>query len=151
MLEFLLSILCVFLPFVYMKIGPGGYAYYGPTVPDIYILGGYILGKDVSWWGISFAYKFQLFFIAIYALMAWLSYKNFSSFKLVAIFQFACFILLCCFVPWIYVYQGHVQNNSDGADLTVYPHIGWVVYMGLLYLQMRIFRQLWLTQKQHGI
>ena len=60
-----LALISIVTPFVYMKIGPIGIKYYGKDVPDIYILGGYILGKDTSFWGINFAYKFQLFCILL--------------------------------------------------------------------------------------
>jgi hypothetical protein len=43
----ILAIACLFSPFIFLKIGPKGYEYYGPDVPDIYILGGFILGKDI--------------------------------------------------------------------------------------------------------
>ena len=44
-ISLVLTVLSIFVPFVYMKIGPMGYRYYGPNVPDIYIFGGYIFGK----------------------------------------------------------------------------------------------------------
>lgn len=134
-----------------MKIGPGGYAYYGPTVPDIYILGGYILGKDVSWWGINFAYKFQLVFVFIYGGLAWLSYQFHVNKRLLGILQVLRTGLLLCFVPWILFYQSHVQNNSDGADLTAYPHIGWIAYLGLAGIQVLVFKHVLLNKPQHGM
>ncbi|NBO50680.1 MAG: hypothetical protein EBU80_13395, partial [Chitinophagia bacterium] len=52
-ISLLLTVLSIFLPFVYMEIGPMGYRYYGPNVPDIYICGGYIFGKDTSFFTTS--------------------------------------------------------------------------------------------------
>ena len=43
-----LALLTLPLPFVWFEIGPLGKLYYGPSVPDIYILGATILGKDKS-------------------------------------------------------------------------------------------------------
>lgn len=151
MVELLIAILCIFLPFVYMKIGPGGYAYYGPNVPDIYIFGGYILGKDTSWWAINFAYKFQLICILLYISLGIYSYRNHSKIKLLITIQIIKLGLIICFPPWLLFYEEHVQNNSDGADLTVYPHIGWIAYIGLIYVHMRIYFQLKPINKSNGI
>jgi hypothetical protein len=151
MIELIIAVLCIFLPFVYMKIGPGGYAYYGPTVPDIYILGGYILGKDTSWWAISFAYKFQLCFIILYIVLTYVSIKRSSNSKQVIFLHIIKTGLILCFPPWLFFYEEHVQNNSDGADLTVYPHIGWIAYLGLVYIHIRIYFQLRQLKQTHGI
>lgn len=64
-----LSCIVLFLPFIHLEIGPSGYKLYGENVPDIYILGATILGKDRAFWGINFAYKFQLTVIIIYVLL----------------------------------------------------------------------------------
>jgi fumarate reductase subunit D len=130
---FLLSVLCLPAPFVFMKIGPGGYAFYGADVPDIYILGGFILGKDISWWGISFAWKFQLICLLVFtgiSLMMWRrTYTSGVSSSLNAV----RILLLLLFPLWVSLYSNGVKSNSDGADLTVYPHIGWILY-GLILL-----------------
>src|SRR6476659_7886494 len=88
--------LSLFFPFVFMKIGPEGYLNYGPHVPDIYIFGGYILGKDVSWWGINFAYKFQLALITVGILIAILCYVMRQNLKLVMVLEciLTCLLLL---------------------------------------------------------
>jgi len=149
-IECIIAFICLFLPFVYMKIGPGGYTHYGPTVPDIYIFGGYIFGKDTSWWAISFAIKFQLFFILLFLILCYWSIKKHTNSKAIVPLQILKLGLIICFPPWLFFYQEHVQNNSDGADLTVYPHIGWIAYLGLVYIHTRIYFQL-RQLKQHGI
>ena len=75
-ISLLLTVLSIFLPFVYMDIGPMGYRYYGPNVPDIYIFGGYIFGKDTSFWGINVAYKIQLGLILFIAYNQWRFLNN---------------------------------------------------------------------------
>ncbi len=109
-----LAIISLFTPFVYMKIGPKGILHYGDHVPDIYILGGYILGKDTSFWGINFAYKFQLTFILIFTGLIY----SFQKLKK-SIFIFIGLTLLICFPFWLQVYISGVKNNSDSADLTI--------------------------------
>lgn len=151
LIELLIAVLCLFLPFVYMKIGPGGFAYYGPTVPDIYILGGYILGKDTSWWAISFAYKFQLCFILLYIILTYIAFKRTSGSKQIIPLHILKTGLIICFPPWLFFYQAHVQNNSDCADLTVYPHVGWIAYLGLIYIHTRIYFQLRKIKQANGV
>jgi len=134
-----------------MKIGPSGYAHYGPSVPDIYILGGYILGKDTSWWAIGFAYKFQLSCILLYLMLSYSAIKRCANAKSGVFLQIFKLGLILCFPPWLFFYQEHVQNNSDCADLIVYPHIGWIAYLGLVYVHARIYFQLRQVKKAHGI
>ena len=114
-MSLVLTVLSIFLPFVYMKIGPMGYRYYGPDVPDIYIFGGYIFGKDTSFWGISFAYKIQLGLILLIAYNQW-RYLNAKRVKFLIINT----TILLFFPIWLETYVGGVVCNSDGADLAVY-------------------------------
>lgn len=114
-ISLLLTILSIFLPFVHMKIGPMGYRYYGPNVPDIYIFGGYIFGKDTSFWGISFAYKFQLGLILFIAYNQW-RYAKAKRVKFLIINT----TLLLFFPKWLGIYVDGVVCNSDCADLTIY-------------------------------
>ena len=139
-IQLFLGVICLFLPFVFMKIGPKGYAFYGPTVPDIYILGGYIFGKDVAFSGINFAYKFQLAIMLACIGIALFCYHNHSKIKSVFLLQVIIAIVLLLFPFWMYLYTGGVWCNSDGADLTIYPHVGWIAYVLLVYFQIRIFK-----------
>lgn len=129
----ILAVAQLFSPFVFMKIGPGGYEFYGPDVPDIYIYGGDITGKDKSWSGINFAWKFQftviLLFIAVNLLSIWRLTKEKSLIFLTSINQ----VFLVLFPLWIQIYISGVVNNSDGADLTLFYKYGWVLY-GLTFL-----------------
>jgi len=43
-----LAICILFLPISWGHVGEQGYVNYGPDVPDVYILGCYILGKDTQ-------------------------------------------------------------------------------------------------------
>ena len=116
-ISLVLTLISIFIPFVYMKIGPMGYRYYGPNVPDIYIFGGYIFGKDTSFWGINVAYKIQLGSILLIAYNQ-LRYLRTKSIKFIIINS--SFLLF--FPIWLEAYVGGVVCNGDGADLTVYWH-----------------------------
>lgn len=142
LIQSILSFSTLVLPFVFMKIGPGGYAYYGPDVPNIWIIGGFIFGKDISWWGISFAFKFQLVMILLCTGLSLWCYKNQVRTFLVYLAQAFYTFMLLLFPVWMWMYTGGVRNNSDCADLTIYPHIGWIVYLGLICLQILIFTRI---------
>lgn len=113
-------------PFVWLKIGPKGMAYYGPDVPDIYILGATILGKDKSFWGIAFAVAFQLSIILYFIISSYITIKKADHKRWVLGFTIINLTLLVLFPFWLSVYIDGVICNSDGAaaDLTVYPHLG---------------------------
>lgn len=125
----ILAIISLFTPFVYMEIGPKGIEYYGKDVPNIYILGGYILGKDTSFGGINFAYKFQLTFILIFTALIYKFQKNEKK-----IFLYFSLTLLICFPFWLELYTSGVKNNSDSADLTTYPMPGLLIWAVILIL-----------------
>ena len=135
-----LAFSCLLLPFVAMEIGPMGIAFYGPEVPDIYIFGGMITGKDISFEFIAFAWRFQLIFIVWYAALALSAYFNRTHVVMVRTSLLAALSLLLLFPFWMMFYSSAVINNSDGAvaDLTVYPHVGWIVYALLLYLNVKV-------------
>ena len=124
-----LSIIAIFTPFVYMEIGPKGIKHYGENVPDIYILGGYILGKDTSFWGINFAYKFQLFAILVYIALIY----NFNRRQKPILLIFSSLILIL-FPFWLEIYVEGVKNNSDVADLSIYPMPGLIIWSVILVL-----------------
>jgi hypothetical protein len=124
-----LNLLCLPAPFVWMKIGPEGYKYYGPDVPDIWILGAYILGKDTRWPPIGLAWKWQLAFILITAFCTWCFLHKPN--KLLLWFNLCLLIL---FPLWLEIYSSGVINNSDGADLSVYPMPGLLLWAGIICL-----------------
>lgn len=124
-----LSIIAIFTPFVYMEIGPKGIEYYGENVPNIYILGGYILGKDTSFWGINFAYKLQLFAILLYIALIYI-YQRIQK----PILLITGSLLLILFPFWLEIYVEGVKNNSDAADLTIYPMPGLLIWAVILVL-----------------
>ncbi len=125
----LLAMVSLFIPFVYLEVGPKGIEYYGKDVPDIYILGGYILGKDTSFWGINFAYKFQLTFILLFVALIYKFQKDQKG-----IFLYLSLTLLICFPFWLEIYISGVKNNSDSADLTTYPMPGLLIWAIILIL-----------------
>ncbi|MBP7409819.1 MAG: hypothetical protein KA941_13760 [Flavobacteriales bacterium] len=138
-----LAVTLLFAPFIWIKIGPQGQAFYGPDVPDIYILGATILGKDRNDGGIAFAIWFQLVMGLCFILCAYVAFRRVtkgSSVQWVAVVQMQ---LLLMFPFWLCLYVDGVINNSDGAasDLRVYPHIGLVFYLLLWPLTINTFEK----------
>ena len=131
-----LALISIVTPFVYMKIGPIGIKYYGKDVPDIYILGGYIIGKDTSFWGINFAYKFQVFCILLVTILTY-GFRKHNNVK----FLITNFCLLLGFPFWLEIYTGGVISNSDGAttDLKIYPMPGLILWAIILILHILLF------------
>ena len=140
----ILALLILPLPLVWFEIGPLGKLYYGPHVPDIYILGATILGKDRSFWGINFAYKFQLIVIVYFILSTLWTIKmierrnfafNLTRFNLT---------LLILFPLWLYMYSSGVLNNSDGAvaDIELHPGIGLLCYILILMVTILTIKRL---------
>ena len=124
-----------------VKIGPQGIAFYGPDVPDIHILGATILGKDRSFPGIAFAIRFQLVMGSCFILCSCLAVLWSRRGTLVRGLATVQMILLLLFPFSLGLYVNGVIHNSDGAaaDLRVYPHIGWLVYILLLVLSINTF------------
>ena len=124
-----LSIIAIFTPFVFIEMGPKCIEHYGKNVPNIYILGGYILGKDTSWWGINFAFKFQLIAILVYIALIY-NFKRHQ--KLITLM--ISLLLLILFPIWLDIYVGGLKNNSDCSDLIVYPMPGLFIWALILAL-----------------
>lgn len=124
------------LPFIWIRIGPMGKAYYGPAVPDIYILGAIVLGKDLGFLPLAMATVFQLIFGMLFIYCAFAVVQRIRRGKRIMLLVTVQMILLLLFPLWLGFYTAGVINNSDGAaaDLRVYPHIGLVVYAALLVL-----------------
>lgn len=130
-----LSFACLFIPFIWLEIGPGGYKLYGPTVPHIFIYGGLITGKDLSFWGISFAFITQLCAILFFSITSFLAQSSRSiqrSFNFLILHTF----LLALFPFWLKTYVWGVICNSDGADLTIHWQAGIVLYAVLVFLNI---------------
>jgi hypothetical protein len=140
----ILALLILPLPLVWFEIGPLGKQYYGPDVPDIYLLGATILGKDRSFWGINFAYKFQLIVIVYFIL------SNLWTIKIIERRNFAFNLtrlnvtLLILFPFWLYMYCSGVLNNSDGAvaDIELHPGIGLLCYILILMVTILTIKRL---------
>jgi len=128
----ILTILFLFSPIVLLKIGPGGYEFYGNDVPDIYIWGFTIFGKDKTVDIINYSYKFQLFGILTYFLLMIASYLLKTKAKIFRILTSIGFALLALFPIWFFIYHSWVVGNSDNSDLTTIPHIGTVIYIAIL-------------------
>ena len=140
----ILALLILPLPLVWFEIGHLGKLYYGPDVPDIYILGATILGKDRSFWGINFAYKFQLIVIVYFI------FSTLWTVKIIERRNFAFNLtrfnvtLLILFPLWLYMYSSGVLNNSDGAvaDIELHPGIGLLCYILILMVTILTIKRL---------
>ncbi len=129
------------LPFIWMKIGPNGYAFYGPDVPDIYILGATVLGKDL--YDLTLAIGFQLVMGLCFIICAYLVIRKLNKGREVRGIAMIPMVLLLLFPWWLRIYVQGVINNSDGAasDLRVFPHVGLVVYAMLVWLVVNTARK----------
>ncbi len=140
----ILALLVLPLPFVCFEIGPLGKLYYGPHVPDIYLLGATILGKDRSFWGINFSYKFQLIVIVYFILSTLLTKKIIERRNFAFNLTRLNVTLLILFPFWLYMYYSGVLNNSDGAvaDIEFHPGIGLLFYILLLMVTILTIKRL---------
>ena len=140
----ILALLILPFPLVYFEIGPLGKLYYGPDVPDIYILGATILGKDRSFWGINFAYKFQLIVIVYFILSTLWTIKIIERRNFAFNLTRLNVTLLILFPLWLYMYSSGVFNNSDGAvaDIELHPGIGLLFYIVLLFVTILTIKRL---------
>ncbi len=131
----ILAIICLFTPFIWMEVGPLGHKFYGPTVPDVYIYGGDITGKDKSFWVIGAMAAFQLIFMVLFCVLAFVScvITNRQAIIVLLILQS---VLLALFTVWLELYVVHVKHNSDGADLTIRYQFGMVLYLALVVLNV---------------
>ena len=140
----ILALLILPLPLVWFEIGPLGKLYYGPDVPDIYILGATILGKDRSFWGINFAYKFQLIVIVYFILSTLWTIKIIERRNFAFNLTRLNVTLLILFPLWLYMYSSGVLNNSDGAvaDIELHPGIGLLCYILILMVTILTIKRL---------
>ncbi|MES2556915.1 MAG: hypothetical protein V4604_12235 [Bacteroidota bacterium] len=146
MLSCLLAAISLFVPIVWLEVSREGYLVYGPTVPHVYIYGGAITGKDTSFDGIAFAIQFQRIFILLFILLALLSFRirnNSLVFKLL----FVQLTLLMLFPFWLAAYVNGVMCNSDGAGLTEHYHIGMLIYLVLLVLNITAIVKVYLSRE----
>lgn len=145
LLKIVLAALLFFSPLLWMKIGPGGYEYYGPTVPDVYIYGNHITGKDLDWKPIDFSWKFQATVILVYISLCFLLYFRLRAGKNGTALFWIMFGLVLLFPFWFLFYANHVHNNSDCAELTWHLQYGWIFY-GVLLLVNVLWLIHWLRQ-----
>ncbi len=132
------AVVLLFLPIVWMEIGPLGISYYGPDVPDIYIKGAAITGKDLAFEPILLAMLLQFAFILIGIFLS--AVNCFGEWKPVRAAGFTWFqtSLLLFFPFWMNGYVSVVICNSDGAasDLTVHYGSGVTFYLLLCVINI---------------
>jgi hypothetical protein len=107
-----LTVAELFLPFIWMKIGPNGYAYYGPNVPDIYILGATILGKDT--YPLSLAIGFQLAMSSCFIICAYWVIRKFNAGNVVLRLALIQMGLLVLFPFWLRIYVQRASTIAMG-------------------------------------
>jgi len=131
-----LTLLTLPAPFVWLEIGPRGFEYYGPDVPDVYILGGFITGKDLRFQPILGACIAQFTGIML-TYMAALVARRFTHVPAIAIL-FLMFNagLLMVFPFGLHAYVEGVIHNSDMAFMITHPHIGLLMYLAICVLTL---------------
>ncbi len=140
----ILAMLTLPLTFIWLEIGPLGKQYYGLNVPDIYILGSTILGKDRSFSSINFAYKFQLLVIIYFTISAIWTIKILDIKKIALTLTSLNLLILVLFPFWLHIYTYGVINNSDGAaaDIEIHFGFGLLVYIILLIVSIITFKRI---------
>ena len=146
-LNVILGILFLVLPIVYMQIGPGGKEFYGPDVPDIYIYGGIITGKDLAFTPILIAMAVQAALIVAAIVTAVFAFRYTPVPKLVMSVTVFHSVLLLLFSWWIELYKSGVVSNSDCADLTLHWMSGAYVYLALVAANVLMYISLYFARK----
>jgi hypothetical protein len=144
LLSAILSLASLLVPVVWLEIGPEGYKVYGPTIPHVFIYGGFITGKDLSFSPIAVAMTVQAAAILLFALLSVRAMRTSDNIQIA--WSLLCqSVLLVLFPFWINSYIGGVINNSDGADLSVHWHVGMLIYIVLAALN--IVEWVWILWK----
>lgn len=130
LLNAVMGAVLLFLPIVWMEIGPLGIAYYGPQVPDIWVYGGALTGKDLSFAPLMIMLLFQLGFIVIGIVLSLVCFFSWEKRKKVIWLGVIILFILAMFPDWIDDYVNVIIGNSDGAakDLTVRWTYGWYLF-----------------------
>lgn len=97
-------------------------------MPDVWILGGYIIGKWIFWWGILFAWIGQTLGILLYYALFHAAYRMRSDAGLVVVSLIPAGILLAFFPFWTSIYVEGVIDNSDEVCFFTHYSIGWLIY-----------------------
>jgi hypothetical protein len=136
----LCGIILLFLPIVWMEIGPSGIAYYGAQVPDIYIYGAAITGKDLAFTPILILMLIQFAFIMIGIFMSIVNcFGEMHRARAVGTTWFQSALLLI-FPYWISSYVSVVICNSDGAASDLILHYGSGVTFCFLIFSMNVLQ-----------
>lgn len=129
-----LSFLCLFAPFVWMKVDHGCTATRYAHVPDVWILGGWITGKDMLWPGILHAWIAQTAGIVIvHGLFR--AVRRWRIRPLVAVSMLIpALVMMAVFPLWISTYVNGVIHNSDGVCFIIQYTPGWLLCGALMAL-----------------
>jgi hypothetical protein len=138
-LNIVLLVFFLFLPIVWMDIGPLGIEFYGPDVPDIYIYGGIITGKDLAFTPILIAMVLQAAFIISGIITSLFAFRYTPVKNLALSVTIFHSVSLALFPWWIESYKSGVACNSDGADLTMHWMSGAYVYLALVIVNICIY------------
>ena len=138
-LNILLLFFFLFLPIVWMDIGPRGIEFYGPDVPDIYIYGGIITGKDLAFTPILIAMVLQAAFIIAGIVTSLFAFRYTPVKHLALSVTVFHSVALALFPWWIEAYKDGVACNSDGADLTMHWMSGAYVYLAMVVVNVLIY------------
>ncbi len=129
----LIVLAAIFLatPIVWLKVVGGDF-----SAPDIYIHGAYITGKDLRFWGINFAYKFQLSVVLFFIFTNVLTgLKKVGKAKMI-ILSCLNLLLLLLFPYWLKQYIYGVECNSDSVKLLVNYQVGYAMFWVILSLNI---------------
>lgn len=150
LLNAVLGTVLLFAPITWMQIGPNGFAYYGPDVPDIRVYGAALTGKDLSFAPLMIMMLFQCFWITVGIFLSALCFVKWNKPSVVIGTSWFIVALLLLFPMWTSSYNDVIICNSDGAasDLTVHGCWGWYVYGSIVIIQVVIVVSAMIDQRR---
>lgn len=134
----LLGVVLIFSPIVWMEIGPNGIAYYGPQVPDIWVYGGALTGKDLGFIPLLLIMLVQFAGILIGVMLSLVCFFRWRKRAVVILSVSIIMLFLLQFPSWITWYVAVIKGNSDGAasDLTIHWTYGTWIFIVIAALNI---------------
>ena len=107
--------------------------------PDVWILGGFITWKDLSFPPLGMAWIVQAAGILLFNGCVWVAMWRRTTLALASSFLGLGCILLASFPFWMMAYVDGGMGNSDGLKFFTHFSVGWLVYGAIVWLTIKLF------------